>query len=168
MLVKKAIYPGSFDPLTLGHLDIIQRASSLVDHLVVAVMHNPEKSGFLPPATRAALILESCQDLGITNLSVLVDSGLLVDLAKNNDTSLIIKGLRNASDLEMETAMAQANSALLPGLETLFLTASGQAHGISSSLVRQIYAFAGNIKPFVPPRVAAYLHTLQIQTQPKT
>lgn len=153
----KAIFPGSFDPLTLGHLDVICRSLRFLDELIIAVMLNPDKKSFLPAEDRARLIETACQEKGLTRFRVLIDSGLLADLAKKEGCSLIIKGIRNATDLDNESSMARANALLLPGLETIFLSAGGETTGVSSSLVRQIAAFGGDISRFVPPCVEKLL-----------
>ncbi len=150
----KAIFPGSFDPITKGHLDIISRALCIVDELVIAVMINPAKQGFLPVEQRKLMIVAACLEAGLSGFKVVVDEGLLADLAKREGVSLIIKGVRGAADLEQETAMARANKLLLPGLETVLLPAGSQTADISSTLVRQIAAMGGDISHFVPACVA--------------
>ena len=146
----KAIFPGSFDPFTLGHLDLICRSLSFLDELIIAVMVNPDKKGFLPVEERARLIETACREKGLTRFRVLIDNGLLADLAKKENCFLIIKGIRNAADLDAESAMARANALLLPGLETIFLPASGKTMDISSSLIRQITALGADLNRFVP------------------
>lgn len=155
----KAIYAGSFDPLTLGHLDIIRRAAKLVSELVIAVMVNPDKPGFFPHTQRIRLIEMACAQTGIYNVRVISDQGLLTDLAQAQGCRLLIRGLRNSQDLESESAMAQANALLLPGLETVFLAASSQHSSISSSLIRQIAALGGDVSHFVPACVRQALNT---------
>lgn len=155
----KAIFPGSFDPVTLGHLDLINRASAFCDELIVALLINPDKQGFFTIAERFEMLTESCQHL--PNVRVMQFSGLLVDLAKQEGVRLVVRGVRSTSDLEMESAMAQANAVLLPGLETLLLPASSFAAGISSSLVRQIASFHGDVTPFVPPGVVEQIQKRQ-------
>jgi pantetheine-phosphate adenylyltransferase len=146
----KAIFPGSFDPITKGHLDIISRALSIVDELIIAVMINPAKQGFLPVEQRKLMIVAACLEAGLSGFRVVVDEGLLADLARREGVSLIIKGVRGAMDLEQETAMARANKLLLPGLETILLPAGSQTTDISSTLVRQIASMGGDISHFVP------------------
>lgn len=153
----KAIFPGSFDPLTNGHLDLISRSLRFLDELIIAVMVNPDKKGFLPAQERARLIETACREKGLTRFRVLTDSGLLADLAKREGCFQVIKGIRNAADLESESAMARANALLLPGLETIFLPAGGETMDISSSLIRQIAAFGGDVSHFVPPCVEKVL-----------
>jgi len=149
----KAIYAGSFDPLTLGHLDLIRRALNVVDELVVAILHNPDKPGFFTPGQRAEMIGEACADAGLRRVTVAVDEGLLADFARKQGCSLLIRGLRNCQDLESESAMARANALLAPGLETIFLVAGSDTAGISSSLIRQIAALGGDTSHFVPANV---------------
>ncbi len=153
----KAIFAGSFDPLTFGHLDLIARSLQFVDELVIAIMVNPDKKGHLSPEKRAELILTACQERGLTRFKILIDSGLLVDLAKREDCRLLVRGVRNTADLDNESAMARANALLLPGLETIFLPAGRETMDISSSLIRQIAAQNGDVSHFVPQNVVKAL-----------
>ncbi|NLX83603.1 MAG: pantetheine-phosphate adenylyltransferase [Clostridiales bacterium] len=146
----RAIFPGSFDPITKGHVDIIRRALKVVDELIIAIMVNPDKQGFLSAQKRKLMIEAACLEEGLSGFKVVVDDGLLVDLAKREGVSLIIKGVRSAADLEHEAAMARANKLLLPGLETVLLPANSQTAEISSTLVRQIASLGGDISHFVP------------------
>ncbi len=147
----KAIFPGSFDPITLGHMDLIKRAAAFCEQLTVAILINPEKAGTFPLTQRLDMVKSACE--GIGKIQVTHFSGLLVDFAREQDAGLIIRGVRTGVDLESETAMAWANAAMLPGLETLFLPAANGLGGVSSSLVRQIAQFGGDVSPFVPPCV---------------
>jgi pantetheine-phosphate adenylyltransferase len=155
-----AIFPGSFDPITLGHLDLIRRAASICDILTIAILINPEKTGDFPLNERLDMVKSACE--GLSNVRVVSFSGLLVDLARELDTRIIIRGVRGGHDLDGEMAMAWANAAMHPGLETLFLPAANGLGGVSSSLVRQIARFNGNISPFVPEKavngVLAHYH----------
>lgn len=144
----KAIFPGSFDPITLGHLDLIRRAAVFCEELTVAILVNPDKAGVFTLNQRLDMVKSACSDL--PNVKVTSSSGLLVNLAQELGVRVVIRGVRNGIDLENETAMAQANALMLPGLETLFLPALGFLDGVSSSLVRQIARFGGDLSLFVP------------------
>ncbi len=148
--MRRAVCPGSFDPITNGHLDIIERASELYDELVVAVLVNPEKAGKFDVDTRMAMIKESIAHLpGVT-----VDSfhGLLVDYCKEHGIEVIVKGLRAISDFEYEVQMAQMNRGL-SGIETVFMP-TGPEHGhLSSSLIKAVAHFGGDVSHLVPAPV---------------
>ncbi len=145
---KIAIYPGSFDPITLGHLDIIHRAAKLFDKLIVVVMVNPSKRCSFSPEERVELIKQCTNDLD--NVIVEFSDGLLADYAKEKNAGAIIKGLRALSDFEYEFQMALTNSKLNPEVETLFLTTKAENMYLSSSMVRQIASMGGDISGFVP------------------
>jgi pantetheine-phosphate adenylyltransferase len=159
----RAIFPGSFDPVTLGHLDLVTRASMLCDELVVALLVNPDKPGLFSIPERLDMLREACGDL--SNVRIISRTGLLADLAQETGIRLIIRGLRTAADYDGENAMAQANRTLLPGLETLFLPASPSLSCVSSSLVRQIAAFGGDVSGFAPRSVADALRKRFIDTE---
>jgi len=148
----KALFPGSFDPVTNGHMSIIKRSAKLFDVLYVAVMVNPAKKSLFSPEERLNMLKECCKD--ISNVKVISFDGLLVDLAKEKGIGIIIKGVRNSLDFESEIQQAQANSILLEGIETLLMLSSPQDIAISSTLVKQIALFGGDITPFVPKIVA--------------
>ncbi len=143
-----AIYPGSFDPITMGHLDIIHRAANLFDKLIVVVMVNPVKHCSFTPAERVSLI-EQCVG-GLNNVTVEYSDGLLAEYAKQKNATAIIKGLRALSDFEYEFQMALTNKKLNPDVETLFLTTTAENMYLSSSMVRQIATMGGDISGFVP------------------
>lgn len=143
-----AIYPGSFDPITNGHLDIIKRSSKIFDKLIIAVLVNPEKSGLFSIDERVELIEKVV--CGIGNVKVLSFNGLLVDLMKEKGSSIIIKGLRALSDFEYEFQMAQMNKQLDPNVETVFMMTSAEYSYLSSSSVKQVARFNGSIKSLVP------------------
>lgn len=153
-----AVVPGSFDPVTRGHLDVIERAAGLYDELHVVVVHNPDKTALLPIAQRVSLIEQSVADAGIAG-RVIVASwsvGLLVDYCTDVGASVLVKGIRSQLDVAYETPMAIVNRHLA-GVETVFLLPDpGNAH-VSSSLVRQVSALGGDVSPYVPPVVADYL-----------
>jgi pantetheine-phosphate adenylyltransferase len=153
--LARAIYPGSFDPMTRGHLDIIQRASVLFDEVIMAVVGNPGKSPLLPIEVRTMLISKVVEDL--PNVKVGHFLGLTVDFAKQNDIHIIVRGLRAISDYEAELGMAQTNKQLLPELETMFLMTKPEYSFISSSTVKEIARLGGNVSQFVPPAVDIYL-----------
>jgi pantetheine-phosphate adenylyltransferase len=151
----RAIYPGSFDPMTYGHLDIIQRSSKLFDAVIMAVVGNPGKSSLLPLEEREMLICQAVK--GLSNVIVDGFQGLTVDYAKQNDIHVLIRGLRAISDFEAELAMAQTNKQLFPELETIFLMSKAEYSFISSSIVKEIARLGGDVSQFVPPPVNDYL-----------
>lgn len=146
--MRIAVCPGSFDPVTNGHKDIIQRASRLFDKVVVAVTVNAMKNPSFSIIERVKLIEMATADLD--NVVIDICDGLLAEYVKNIGACAIIKGLRAVSDFEYEFQMALANKSLYDGAETLFLTTSAENMYLSSSLVKQIGAFGGDISPFVP------------------
>ena len=146
-----AVYPGSFDPVTFGHLDIIRRASKMFDRLVVVVMVNPKKQYSFTPSERVRLINAVTADLD--NVEVEYYDGLLADFAKAKNAGVIVKGLRAMSDFEYEFQMALANKKLNPEVETVFLTTAAENMYLSSSMVKQIASMGGDIKGFVPEQI---------------
>ena len=152
--MKTALYPGSFDPVTRGHMDIIRRAARLCDTLVVAVMHNPDKRGAMDVQTRVQALLLACAD--IPNVRVIAHGGLLVECARETGADAVIRGVRPLGDFDTEFQMAQVNRAL-GGVETLLMTTSPAYASISSSTVRQIASFGGAIEEMVPGEAAALL-----------
>lgn len=153
-----AVVPGSFDPVTLGHLDVIDRAARMFDELHVLVVHNPDKSALLPVAQRIQLLERSIADAGMPD-NIRVTSwmvGLLVDYCTDVGASVLVKGVRSQVDVAYETPMAIVNRNLA-GVETVFLLPDpGHAH-VSSSLVRQVASLGGDISPYVPRAVADLL-----------
>ncbi|PLX34232.1 MAG: pantetheine-phosphate adenylyltransferase [Hyphomicrobiales bacterium] len=152
-MTRIALYPGSFDPLTNGHLDIISRACRLADRLVIAVGAHHEKSAFLSAEKRKALIAAEIANIA-DNIDVAVFDGLVVDAARDLGASLLVRGLRNGSDFDYEMQMAGMNQAMAPDVETVFLAAAPSINYLSSSLVRQIAAMGGDISSFVPAQIA--------------
>ncbi len=152
-----AVYPGSFDPITLGHLDIIRRAHRLFDRLVVAVANPLRKSPLIPLDHRVALIQEVVQPF--PNVTVEKLEGLLVDFARAHRAVAIVRGLRAVSDFEYEFKMAWMNRRLCPEVETLFLIPSEAYAFLSSSLVKEIAFLGGDFESLVPPPVARALRT---------
>ena len=143
-----AICPGSFDPVTYGHLDIIERAANMFDKVIVVVADNAAKKNCFTGAERVEMIKKCIPDL--ENVEVEHDSGLLADYAASHNTTAIIKGLRAMSDFEYEFQMALTNKKLNPDVETLFLTTAAQNMYLSSSMVKQIASMGGDISSFVP------------------
>jgi pantetheine-phosphate adenylyltransferase len=153
-----AVVPGSFDPVTLGHIDVIGRAAGIFDQIHVLVVHNPGKSALLPIAQRVNLLEQSIHDAGLPG-NILVTSwsvGLLVDYCVEVDASVIVKGIRSQIDVAYETPMAIVNRNLA-GVETVFLLPSPENAHVSSSLVRQVAGLGGDVSPYVPAAVAAFL-----------
>ena len=146
-----AICPGSFDPITFGHLDIITRASAMFDKIIVVVMKNNNKVCSFSSEERKNLIIKSVADL--PNVEVDIYDGLLADYAKQKNACAIIKGLRAMSDFEYEFQMALTNKKLNPQVETVFLTTSAENMYLSSSMVRQIASMGGDISEFVPESI---------------
>ena len=145
------IYPGSFDPITVGHMDIIRRTCKLFDRVIVAVLPNPAKRGCFPLETRLALIRRSCAQL--ENVSVEAFDGLLTDYVRRTGAQAVVRGLRAVSDFESEFQMAQVNHQVLPEMETLFMMTLPEHAYISSSVVRELASFGGDITPFVPAEI---------------
>ena len=146
--MRRLLYPGSFDPATRGHLDIIRRASALCDELIVAVMQNPDKRGALDVPTRVRVLETACAPY--PNVRVVAHGGLLVECARAYGVTAVIRGVRPLGDFEAEYQMAQVNR-MLGGVETLLMATSEELASISSSIVRQIAAFGGEIESLVPP-----------------
>ena len=145
------LYPGSFDPVTLGHLDIIRRAARIFDTVVVGVLHNPDKQGCFPVSKRVDMLKKACR--GLDNVEVIAYGGLLARLTQEREIRVVVRGVRGGSDLESETAMARINGQLHPGLETLLLPAAPDKAQISASMVRQLAAFGADLSPYVPSEV---------------
>ena len=157
---KIAIYPGSFDPITNGHVDLIKRASKIFDEVIIAITQNANKSSFLSIDQRVGAVESSIDSL--SNTRVLSFNSLLVDFARDHDAQIIIRGLRAVSDFEYEFQLSGMNKRLNSEIETLFMTPSEEFANISSSLVREILSLGGDISPFVPPQVKTILlDTLQ-------
>jgi len=152
--MTRAVCPGSFDPVTYGHLDIFRRASALFDELVVATGTNISKSRLFDPDERLEMLREACADL--PNVTVMGFTGLIVDFCKDIDAHAIVKGLRGGNDYEYELPMAQMN-AHLTGVETIFVPTTASLGYVSSSLVKEVASLGGDISTFVPPPVLARL-----------
>lgn len=148
---KRAVYPGTFDPITLGHIDIIKRASKLVDELIVGVLNNNSKTPLFTPEERVEMIKESVADM--PNVKVMAFDGLLVDFARQQKALFVVRGLRAVTDFEYEFQMAQANRIIDKDVDTVFLTTSNAYSYISSSTVRELASFGGDISKFVTKSV---------------
>jgi len=155
--VKRAIYAGSFDPITNGHLDVLTRAAKVFDQVVLAIAVNSEKVGLFTTEERVALLKETVAPL--PNVRVTHFNGLLVEFARIEKASAIIRGLRAVSDFEMEFQMALMNRRLEPALETLFLMPKEEYSYVSSRLVKEVARLGGDVAAFVPPCVVVALRT---------
>ncbi|MDF2538236.1 MAG: coaD [Herbinix sp.] len=152
--MKIGIYPGSFDPITLGHLDIIMRASGLVDKLIIGVLKNNTKKPLFTADERVELIKRVIKDKPNTDhITVESFDGLLVDFAKQRDAQIIVRGLRAVTDFEYELQIAQTNHKINTMIDTVFFTTSVEFSYLSSSVVKEIAAFGGDIKQFVPESI---------------
>jgi len=147
--MKRAIYPGSFDPITFGHLDIIERALKITDELVVGVLNNNSKKALFTSDERVELIKEATAHL--SGVKVVAFEGLLVDFAKKMDANVIVRGLRAVTDFEYELQMSQINNALYGEIDTVFLTTRLEYAYLSSSITKEIAMMGGDIRKFVPP-----------------
>ncbi len=154
--MKRAIYPGSFDPVTYGHIDIIERAAGIFDELIVAVLDNKAKSPLFSVNERVNILNEVLSD--IDNVKILSYEGLLVDFAMSNEANVIIRGLRAVTDFEYELQMAQTNNVLNRKVDTMFLTASLKYAYLSSSTVKEVASYGGDISKFVPSYVEKLTH----------
>ena len=150
-----AIYPGSFDPITNGHVDLIHRACKLFDEVIIAITQNTNKDSFLSINQRVKAVESAIEPL--TNTRVLSFDSLLVDFAREHNAQIIIRGLRAVSDFDYEFQLSGMNKRLNPEIETLFMTPSEEFANISSSLVREILSLGGDISPFVPNQVKEIL-----------
>ena len=149
--MNRAIYPGSFDPITFGHLDIIKRASKLCDELIIGVLNNKQKNPLFSIDERVNMIKELTENLG--NVKVECFEGLLVDFAKKKDAQVIIRGLRAVTDFENEIQLAQSNKVHYPELETLFMTTSLKYSYLSSTVAKEFASYGGDISLFVPKEI---------------
>ena len=152
----KAIYPGSFDPVTKGHLDIIKRAAKMFESLTVSVLNNSEKCPLFSVDERVNMLRKACAD--IPNVEIDSFSGLTADYARKTGTDVIIRGLRAITDFEYELQMAQTNRKILPTLDTVFLTTSLEYAYLSSSIVREVASYGGDISEFVTPEVTELVY----------
>ena len=148
----RAIYPGSFDPVTYGHMDMILRSSKLVDELIIGVLNNKAKSPLFSVEERVRMLEEVTGD--IPNIRIVPFGGLLVDFARRAEAGMVIRGLRAITDFEYELQMAQTNHKMAPEIETAFLTTNLEYSYLSSTTVKEVAAFGGDISQFVPKLIA--------------
>lgn len=158
--MRIAIYPGSFDPITKGHLDILKTGAEIFDKVIIAVARNSEKKGFLSVDDRVKLIRESIKDL--ENVEADSFEGLTIEYAQKRGAKVLIRGLRAVSDFEYELQLSQANSALCSDIKTVFLTTKPKYNFISSSTIKEIYLNNGDISKFVPEPVYEFLKSRNV------
>ena len=154
--MKVGIYPGSFDPVTKGHLDIIERSSKMVDRLIVAVLNNNAKSPLFSVKERVNMLNEVTK--GLENVKVDSFSGLTVDYARKNKATVIVRGLRAVTDFEYELQMSQTNRIMYSDVDTIFLTTSLEYAYLSSSIVKEVALYGGDVSKFVPACVVREIH----------
>jgi pantetheine-phosphate adenylyltransferase len=147
----KAIYPGTFDPPTNGHLDLIERGSKIFDHLVVAILRNSAKDPLFTTEERAEMLREATASIG--NVSVATFNGLMVEFARLQGASAVLRGIRAISDYEYEFQIALMNRRLAPEIETVFLQPAGRYSFVSSRLVKEVFSLGGDVSGLVPPNV---------------
>lgn len=146
--MKVAVYPGSFDPVTLGHLDVMKRSAALVDELVVGVLHNNKKNPLFSVEERVKILMQVTKD--ISNIRVEAFSGLSIDFVRKCNAQFLVRGLRAITDFEYELQMAQTNRIMAPDIDTIFLTTSLEYAYLSSSTVKEVALYGGDISKFVP------------------
>lgn len=162
-----AVYPGSFDPVTNGHLDIIKRASRIFEKVYVAILVNSAKSPMFTVEERADMITRSVEGMGLKNVEVHIFSGLLVDFISEKGANVIVKGLRAVSDFEYEFQMALMNHKLLREVETLFMMTSNKYSYLSSSIVKEVAKYGGNLNGLVPDELIPEITQRAMQMQKK-
>ena len=155
--MRRSIFPGSFDPLTNGHLDIIRRSAPLFDEMIVAVLNNPDKMSMFSVDERCDMILEALPDVDTAGCTMLVESfsGLTADFARKKEATAIVRGIRAVSDYEYELRMALMNRRLEPGIETVFLMAGEEYSYVSSTLMKQVFGLGGRVEGLIPELVEA-------------
>ena len=146
-----ALYPGTFDPPTNGHIDLIQRGAKLFDHLIVAILNNPGKNPLFTVEERVEMLKESTATL--SNVSVATFDGLMVEFARQQGASAVLRGIRAISDYEYEFQMALMNRRLAPEIETVFLQPAGRYSFVSSRMLKEVFSFGGDVSGLLPPNV---------------
>ena len=149
--MKTALFPGSFDPFTLGHLDVLQSALKLFDNVIVAVGYNYTKKGFFPPEIRVEIIKDAVK--GLPNVQVCTFEGLTIDFCKKVGANCIIRGIRTTTDFELESVIAQANKKMAPEISSVFIPSSHEYSFISSTVVRDVLINGGDARCFLPKNV---------------
>ena len=155
--IRIALYPGSFDPITKGHLDVLIRASKMFDKVIIAVLNNKEKTPFISVQDRVDLIKKTVVAQGLDNVSVDSFEGLTVDFAKKVGAKFLIRGLRAVSDFEYEMQLSQTNASIAPEIGTVFLTTRPKYNFISSSIIKELNSFGQDVSKFVQECVIEYL-----------
>ncbi len=150
MKLPKALYPGSFDPITYGHIDVLKRAKKLFCPLIIAVVENPRKTPLFSVEERKRLVEEALREVGIEDIEVVTYSGLLIECAKSLGVDVIVRGLRATSDFDYEFQLALTNRDLDSVVETVFLMTAGQYSFLSSSIVKEVARYGGDVSKFVP------------------
>jgi len=151
-----ALYPGTFDPPTNGHLDLVERGARLFDHLIVAILSNPGKDPLFTAEERVEMLKESTAAL--KNVSVATFDGLMVEFARKQGVSAVLRGIRAISDYEYEFQMALMNRRIAPEIETVFLQPAGRYSFVSSRMLKEVFSFGGDVSGLVPPNVLKRLH----------
>jgi len=155
--IKIAVYPGSFDPVTKGHLDILERASKMFDRVIIAVLKNNAKKSCMPTSDRVELIKKSIEEMDLDNVEVGSFEGLTVDYARQVGAKFLIRGLRAVSDFEYEMQLSQTNQAIAPEIGTVFLITKPKYNFISSGIVKELSSLGQDVSKFVPKSVVEYL-----------
>lgn len=154
--MTRAIYPGSFDPVTFGHIDMIERSAKMVDELLVAVLNNSAKNPLFSVKERVSMLEEIT--IHLSNVKITYFDGLLIDYAKKMDASIIVRGLRAVTDFEYELQIAQTNRIVNPMVDTVFLTTSLEYAYLSSTIVKEVASYGGDISHFVPEQLIGKIH----------
>lgn len=159
--MKRAIYPGSFDPVTFGHIDMIERSAKIVDELVVAILNNSAKNPLFSVEERVSMLKETVGH--VPNVKITFFDGLLIDYAKKIEAAIIIRGLRAVTDFEYELQIAQTNRIVNSGIDTIFLTTSLEYAYLSSTIVKEVASYGGDISHFVPKQLIPQIYEKYIR-----